>query len=115
MPRSKRFSSLLEGLSMASRCALCSAESSPLEARVVAEEGERHLVHIHCSSCDHSLITLVSVSAKGISSVGMITDCNSADAARFWAASAVAEDDVLSTHLALRNEAEFAAVLRRGG
>ncbi len=113
MQASLPFNSLFNGLALVSRCPLCEASFDPLEAKVLGESAESHLLHIRCRSCGHALLALVIVSQAGISSVGLVTDCTSEDALRFQGGRSVTVDDVLAAHLALRDGPSFLRALQR--
>lgn len=96
-----------------SQCPLCNASVYPLETHVVEERKEKNLVHIRCKSCENSLLAVVIMRPNGIFSVGVPTDCSSEDANRFLEASPVLSDDVLSTHLQLRDTKGFLKALQK--
>ena len=47
---------------------------NPMEAKVLGEREDGHLLHIRCRKCWNSILALVLVSNAGVSSVGVITD-----------------------------------------
>lgn len=86
-----------DALKMVHVCPMCRASFQPLEARVLGQDGETSLVHIHCRSCAHAVIALVITSAQGVSSVGVVTDTDANDVVRLSRAR-VNSDDVLAAH-----------------
>lgn len=106
-------SSLFQHLPLVARCPLCAAVNEPLDATVVSETQSRQLVHLRCSACAHGVLALVQRSSAAAFSIGMLTDCSSGDAARFYRAPRIAEDDVLATHAALNDSVGFLQALRR--
>ena len=96
-----------EGLRFLSVCPLCEASYNPLEARILSEENNSHLLHIQCRKCSNALLALVLVSQMGISSVGLITDLSFDDVLKYKDEAEVTADDVLDTHLLLEDDALF--------
>ncbi|TAL18980.1 hypothetical protein EPN90_04955 [Patescibacteria group bacterium] len=104
--------SFWNGLNLVSRCPLCESVFDPLEAKVLGENDQSHLLHIHCRKCGHALLALVVVSRGGISSLGLVTDCTSEDALRFQGSRPIHTDDVIATHELLADGQEFVRVLQ---
>ncbi|MBI5466144.1 MAG: hypothetical protein HY974_02565 [Candidatus Kerfeldbacteria bacterium] len=97
-PKRKASHHLPEVLRLISYCPLCEAAYSPLQARVLEEREDAHLLHIQCSHCHSSIVALVLSSAIGITSVGLVTDLTGDDVLRFKDAEALNTDEVLSFH-----------------
>ena len=74
-----------------------------MEARVLGEEGETHLLHVRCRSCSNAMLALVLVTKAGVSSVGLVTDLSYDDVVRFQSSPKVSVDDVLDLHKMLEN------------
>lgn len=74
-----------------------------MEARVLGEEGETHLLHVRCRSCSNAMLALVLVTKAGVSSVGLVTDLSYDDVVRFQSSPKVSVDDVLDLHKMLKN------------
>jgi len=55
-----------DGLRMISFCPLCETNYNPMEARVLGEKEDGHLLHIRCKKCWNSILALVLVSNAGI-------------------------------------------------
>ena len=113
METSRLPGSLGNGLSLITRCPLCDAAFDPLEAQVLGEGERGHLLHIRCRSCEQAVLAIVTVSKKGIFSMGLLTDLTSEDALRFHHASPVTADDVLRTHALLADETGVWDILRK--
>ncbi len=92
---------------MISYCPLCESSYNPMEARVLGEKEDGHLLHIRCKKCWNSILALVLVSNVGVSSVGLVTDLTFEDVVRFREApSEVTVDDVIAVHEMLADERE---------
>lgn len=84
---------------MISFCPLCETNYNPMEARVLGEKEDGHLLHIRCKKCWNSILALVMVSNAGVSSVGLVTDLTFEDVRKFSHRDApVTIDDVIAVH-----------------
>lgn len=72
-----------------------------MEAQVLDENGETHLLHVKCKSCRNAILALVLVTKAGVSSVGLVTDLSFDDVVKFRAQNKVSVDDVLAVHQGL--------------
>ena len=103
---------LNEGTKLISYCPLCGSSYTPLQAQILGEKDESHLMHIQCGNCANAILALVVVSSVGVSSVGLVTDLGSEEVQRFKEDRAVTTDDVIDMHHLLQNEDELFAQLR---
>lgn len=92
-----------EGLKLVSYCPVCETRYNPMEARMLGQDGETHLLHVQCRKCSSSILSLVLVNEAGASSVGLLTDLSYEDVIRFRSNSAVSLDDVIEVHTYLEN------------
>jgi len=69
-----------------------------MEARVIDERDDKHLMHIRCKKCAHAILALVLTSGMGVSSMGLLTDLTVDDVTKFRNAEAVTLDDVIAFH-----------------
>lgn len=97
-PNRKPSSLLQESLRLISYCPVCDTSYNPMEARVIEEQGETHLMHVRCKKCAHAILALVLTSGMGVSSMGLLTDLTFDDVLRFREAPALTTDDVLAFH-----------------
>lgn len=92
---------------MISFCPLCETNYNPMEARVLGEKEDGHLLHIRCKKCWNSILALVMVSNAGVSSVGLITDLTFEDVRKFSEVRGeVTVDDVLAVHELLAGDGQ---------
>ena len=76
-----------------------------MEARILDEKEDGHLLHIRCKKCWNSILALVLVSNVGVSSVGLVTDLIFEDVQKFRLnTSDVTVDDVLEIHELLETD-----------
>ena len=87
-----------EGLKLVSFCPVCETRYHPMQARVLAGQGEIQLLHVQCRKCQNSILALVHVNQAGASSVGLLTDLCYEDVVRFRTSPTVSIDDVIATH-----------------
>lgn len=96
-----------DGLRMISFCPLCETNYNPMEARVLGEKEDGHLLHIRCKKCWNSILALVMVSNAGVSSVGLITDLTFEDVRKFCGRTTdVTTDDVIAVHELMSDDGE---------
>lgn len=93
-----------EGMRIVSRCPLCDSRSNAMEARLLGENGDTHLLHIRCRKCANSILALVLISTSGASTVGMVTDLSFDDVMRLRRGRRLTIDDVLAAHVSMRDD-----------
>lgn len=97
----KKFSpfSPSEGLKVISACPLCHVHYNPLQAHVIDQRADAHLLHLECQNCGSGVVAAVLNDQLGISSFGLLTDLSSDDTLRCKDdPSPVTTDDVLGLH-----------------
>lgn len=100
-----------DGRELLSACPLCDASYNPMEARVLGEQEDSHLLHIQCRKCSNAILALVLVSSVGVSSVGLVTDLTFDDVVKYRESETVSADDVLEVHSLLQDDEAFLAAL----
>ena len=85
-------------------CPVCNVRFNPIEAKVLEENQNTHLVYIKCRHCQGSILAVIAASALGISSVGLITDLSGDDVIKFKQAEPISFDDVIAGHQFLKKE-----------
>ena len=98
------FNSFNEGFKVVSYCPVCNTRHNPVEAKILADKADAHLIHIQCRNCQTAVLAVVSVSNLGISSVGLVTDLSFADAVKFKDKLSVNCDDVIAVHKTLTQD-----------
>lgn len=73
-----------------------------MDAQLLGQRGERHLVHVRCQKCGNSMLALVLMGKAGVSSVGLVTDLTYDDVLKFRSARRIGVDDVIAVHEALK-------------
>ena len=79
-------------------CPFCGVAYDAAGKVVIEESKVDDVMHMTCISCARSLVLAVSRSAARVRSVGVLTDCNAHDYARFRKGHRVTLDDVLAVH-----------------
>ncbi|MFH1429986.1 MAG: hypothetical protein ABIG71_00505 [Candidatus Uhrbacteria bacterium] len=103
-----------ESLRLISYCPVCDTSYNPMEARVIDERDDKHLMHIRCKKCAHSILALVLTSSMGVSSMGLLTDLTFDDVTKFRDAEPISVDDVIVFHQLLeKKEADVFGPQRR--
>lgn len=96
-----------ESIKIISFCPVCNAKYNPLEAKVLEEKDEAHLIHIKCRRCQSCVVALILTSNFGISSMGIVTDLDSDDVLKFKAGQVVSADDVIEIYQLLNSKPEM--------
>jgi hypothetical protein len=79
-------------------CPHCHATYTDATVTLVREEGERRLFHCACPSCKRSMIALIRDHEGWISTMGLVTDLDAADAVRLAAQTPVAADECIRAY-----------------
>lgn len=88
-----------EGLKVISACPLCHVHYTPLQAQVIDQRADAHLLHLECRNCGSGVVAAVLNDQLGISSFGLLTDLSSDDVLKCKDdPSPVTIDDVLGLH-----------------
>lgn len=98
---------LEEGIKLISFCPLCQSKHGAMEANILEETGESHLIHLRCQNCQAAILALVTLTPLGLNSVGMITDLSAVDAQKFKEADSLEFDEIIDLHLLLKNQSCF--------
>lgn len=93
----------LDNLKFVSYCPLCNSAYNPLEAKILEEREDAHLVHVRCRQCQSAIVALIVAGGLGVSSVGLVTDLSSDDVMRFKNDAPLTIDDVLELHQQLKD------------
>lgn len=92
-----------DGLKMISHCPVCHYSNNAVEAKVLEESDNAHLVYIKCRRCQSAVLALFSAGSLGVSSIGLITDFESHEVAKFKEMPKISSDDVLKVHQYLKS------------
>jgi hypothetical protein len=98
-PNPNSFRPFEEGLKFISNCPVCQHQYNPIEAKILTERENAHLLYIKCQRCQAGILALVRASQMGLSSIGLITDLDSHEVSKFR--SPISADAVLDIHQAI--------------
>lgn len=79
-------------------CPLCRATYEQTGVRLLREFGGTRLFHCSCQSCGRSMLALMLESSGWLSTVGLVTDLEIADALRLEQAEAITSDECIRLH-----------------
>lgn len=82
-PNPHSFRPFEEGLKFISSCPVCQHQYNPIEAKILTERENAHLLYIKCQRCQAAILALVRASQMGLTSIGLITDLDSHEVSRF--------------------------------
>ncbi len=85
-------------------CPVCNLHYKPLEAKVLEEGINSHLLYIKCQNCQSAVLTLVLNSNLGLTSIGLITDLKSDEVFKFKDQKNITYDDILEFHQLIKKE-----------
>lgn len=94
----------LDNLKFVSYCPLCNSAYNPLEAKILEEREDAHLVHVRCRNCHSAIVALIVAGGLGVSSIGLVTDLSSEDVLRFKNGEPITIDDILDLHHKLKEQ-----------
>ncbi|MFA6587524.1 MAG: hypothetical protein WCT08_00475 [Patescibacteria group bacterium] len=94
---------LRAGVDFAGICPACKTAFDPWSIRLIAQQEEKHLLHIVCQKCQIASLALVLVQAGGLKAFELITDLNQEDAQKFGKLPAISMNEVLAFHVELQN------------
>lgn len=100
----KLFNLFNDNPTLITHCPVCNLRYDPLEAKVIEEGENAHLVYIRCRDCHSSILAVIVSNNLGISSIGLITDLSADDVLEFKTAQPVSCDDVIEAHQFLSKE-----------
>ncbi len=84
------------------RCPFCATAYAEKDVRLVGQRKDGEITHAACTQCLRSMLFAVDRKGSHIACVGLLTDCDAADAARFEKAGTITLDEVLKAHVELR-------------
>ena len=91
-----------DGLRMIAHCPVCHYSNDAVQAKVLEESDNANLIYIKCRRCQSAVLALFSLNGFGVSSVGIVTDFDSHEIAKFKELARVDSDDVLAVHEQIR-------------
>lgn len=100
----KLFNLFNDNPTLITHCPVCSQRYDPLEARILEEGENAHLVYISCRDCKSSILAVIVANNMGISSLGLITDLSSDNVMDFKSSKSISVDDVIEVHQLLSKE-----------
>jgi len=94
----KLFNLFNDNPTLITHCPVCNQRYDPLEARILEEGDNAHLVYISCRDCRSAILAVIVANNMGISSLGLITDLSADDVMNFKSDTPVSVDDVIEVH-----------------
>lgn len=84
------------------RCPFCSTQYRSQDLRGLKERQGSQVTHATCRECQRAMLFAVDRHTGQVVCVGLFTDCDADDAARFDHNDKISLDEVLNTHVSLR-------------
>lgn len=85
-------------------CPVCQTSYGDQAIRLVGERGTSRLFHCTCASCGHAMLAVILENAGWVSSIGMITDLEANDAARFQKLEMISANECVQIHQGLEHQ-----------
>ena len=103
-----------EALKLISRCPICSHHYQSDQAKVFAKASSASLGHLTFSKCQSHFVAMIVVMGQGLSSVGIVTDLNFADASRLYRTEPLTTDEIISGFQAIEGKHFIQSLLLTG-
>ena len=87
-----------DNATLITHCPVCSLRYDPLDAKILDESENAHLIYVKCRNCKSAVLAVIMSNPMGVSSIGLITDLSSDDVLKFRDGRAINADDVLEAH-----------------
>lgn len=91
-------------LKLINHCPICNGIYDAAQAKLFARVSAASLVHIICSKCSSNFVAMIVTMGAGMSSVGIVTDLNFADAARLYRAEPLTTDETIEGYKEIENK-----------
>lgn len=85
-------------------CPVCQIRYEPLEARILDESDNSHLVYVKCQHCQSAVLAVLLTNQLGVSSIGLITDLSSDDVMLLKDSKPITIDEVIEAHEFLNSQ-----------
>lgn len=90
-------------LKLISQCPVCNQNYQTEAIKLFANESEAKFVHFTCHSCHSYFIAMIMTMAKGVSTVGMITDLSFTDVQKLYTLPAITVDETIEASQSINN------------
>lgn len=84
------------------RCPFCAAAYVSDQVRLIGRRRSGETSHATCLACSRAMMFAVDRASGHVACVGLLTDCNAEEAARFEKGAKISLDEVLRAHVELR-------------
>jgi len=95
--------SLPKDIKITSECPVCKAESAFQDVEIMQQFPGAQLAHVVCQKCQGALVVLVTQTALGVNSFGILTDLKKEEVNKFVGREAITADDILKIRGTLNN------------
>ncbi len=102
-----------EGAKFMSHCPVCHCQYNPVEVKVLEEDDGANLIYLRCRQCWSSVLALIMANNFGLSSVGLVTDLDSREVAKFKDSSEIASNDVLTVYQLLSSDKNLKEIIMK--
>lgn len=82
-------------LKLVSHCPICNQHYTPESAQLFTSHNEAKFVHFTCVDCRSHFLAIIMAAAKGVGTVGMVTDLNFIDMKRLYPTDPISVDEAI--------------------
>lgn len=93
-----------EEVKLIAYCPFCESDLNPVKAKVIDDRDDSQLIHVQCNTCKGFILALLTKTAAGLNSIGLITDLTFDDVFQFKNKERLQADDVIAIHQTLANK-----------
>jgi hypothetical protein len=94
-------------LKLISQCPVCNQNYKSEAVKLFAHESEANFVHFTCHNCHSYFMAMIMTMAKGVSTVGMVTDLSFTDVQKLYTLPAITIDEAIEASQSINNSDFF--------
>jgi hypothetical protein len=94
----------MENANLLAKCPSCNRKHKNLKTRVLSQNDGKTTLHITCEHCQISTLVLISESALGLVSIGMMIDLEESEVRNFIKKDSITDDEIIEVHRAMKKE-----------
>ncbi|MFA5871689.1 MAG: hypothetical protein WC858_03100 [Parcubacteria group bacterium] len=94
----------MENANLLAKCPNCNRKHQNSKTKVLSQSEGRTTLYITCKYCQVSTLILVSESALGLVSIGMMIDLGENEVRDFIKKNAITDDEIIEVHRAMKKE-----------
>lgn len=85
-------------------CPICRVDYVDARISLIGEQGDAKLYHCSCGACGHAVLAIMLEASGWVSSVGVVTDLEAEDAARYRTLATLNADECIKLYRAIEGD-----------